>query len=36
MKLTYHPRVQRDLDEAVEFYLGERADLADEFWDEVM
>lgn len=36
MKLTYHPRVQDDLDEAVDYYLGIPADLADDFWDEVM
>ncbi len=35
MRLTFHPRVQRDLDEALEYYFGVREGLADDFWDEV-
>jgi len=36
VRLTFHPRVQRDLDEALEYYFGVREGLADDFWDEAM
>lgn len=33
--LRYHPAVQRDLDEAMEFYLSVSDRVAEEFWIEV-
>ena len=35
MKLTYHPNVRRDLDEATQYYSQAGEKLANDFWSEI-
>ena len=36
MKVTYHPSVQKDINEALSYYRKISEKLADDFWDELM
>jgi toxin ParE1/3/4 len=36
VKVTYHPAVQRDINEALAYYKGISEDLADDFWNELL
>jgi len=36
VKVTYHPAVQRDINEAIAYYRSISETLADEFWEELM
>ena len=33
--LRYHPHVQRDIDEAMEYYLGVSESVSNAFWEEL-
>ena len=36
MKVTYHPAVQKDINEALKYYRKTSDKLADDFWDELI
>jgi len=36
VKVTYHPAVQREINEAIAYYRSISETLADEFWERLM